>query len=140
MLRRSVSYLDIQVNVDSSPCRPLPSVNPRQVSQDPAVQVHRCGIDCPVASTSLEATTGDAEKAISSASPPFGTTAVHTSVPQVGPIRDARRSSILQRLSAIRSRRISTYSLNDAFLSIALRVSIYPLVAVVTTSLYICES
>lgn len=37
------------------------------------------------------------------------------------------------------SRKISTYSLDDAFLSIALRVSVYPLVLIITNTLYICE-
>ena len=37
-------------------------------------------------------------------------------------------------------RKISTYSLDDAFLGIALRVSVYPLVLIITNTLYICES
>lgn len=50
-----------------------------------------------------------------------------------------RRSSLAQRWAASRARRISTYSLDDAFLTIALRVSVYPIMAIILNTLYIGE-
>lgn len=50
------------------------------------------------------------------------------------------RSATNARTDVEQPRKISTYSLDDAFLGIALRVSVYPLVLIITNTLYICES
>lgn len=57
--------------------------------------------------------------------------------PATTPLADRRRSSLMKRWAASRARRVSTYSLNDAFLTIALRVAVYPIMSIVLNALYI---